>query len=100
MKQIEREKGKTNFPFNLGSGHGITIKELAETIRKIVDPNIKIIWDSELNSGDDIRVLDVSRAKEHLSFNPKTPIELGLRKTLKWYTENRDLAYRLGRTYE
>ena len=94
------EKGRTNFPFNIGSGYGVTIKELVETIKQIVNPNIKIIWDSKLNSGDDIRVLDISRAKKHLAFNPKTSIESGLKSTLEWYLKNKDLAYKLGRTYE
>lgn len=82
------EKGITE-PINLGSGGGVTIKEVAETIAKLT--NKEIIWDTSQPSGDKIRVMDCNRAK---SYDIKTSISLekGIRQTIDWYKKNKVLA--------
>lgn len=86
------EKG-TNVPINLGSGTGITIKEIAEIIAKSV-PNgpIKIVWDKTKPKGDAKRLMDISRAKKLLSFKPKYSLEEGIKETIAWYLKNKDSA--------
>lgn len=85
------EKG-VNVPVNLGSGKGITIKELAETVAKLVPGGpIKIIWDRTKPKGDAKRLMDISRARKLLGFKPMISLEQGIKETMEWYMKNKDL---------
>jgi len=90
------EKG-INIPINLGSGLGVTIKEVAEVIAKSV-PNgkVKIVWDKSKPKGDAKRLMDIKRAKKLLGFKPKYSLEDGIAETIEWYIKNRD---NLGKRY-
>ena len=79
------EKAPPCYPINLGSGIAITIKEIAETIISIMNPNISIKWDDTKSSGDPCRLMSMKRAKSTIGFYPKTPLEQGLIKTINWY---------------
>lgn len=85
------EKG-VNVPVNLGSGTGVTIKELAETIAESV-PNgpIKIAWDNSKPKGDAMRVMDMKRAKKLLGFECQYSLEQGIQETIEWYLKNKDV---------
>ncbi len=84
------EKG-INVPVNLGSGSGVTIKQIAEVIAKSV-PNgpIKIVWDKNKPKGDAKRLMDIKRAKKLLGFKPKYSLEEGIKETIAWYIKNKD----------
>lgn len=75
-------------PVNLGSGVGISIKELVETISSNIDPVPKIVWDTSKPSGDARRILDISRA-ERLGFRRMISLRQGIRETIEWYKANR-----------
>jgi len=90
------ENGITE-PVNLGSGSGVTIKEVAETIVNIYNKNIPIVWDSTKPSGDAIRIMDTNRAMKH-GFKCKTSLQIGLNETIQWFLENRE-AYKLRNNY-
>lgn len=84
------EKG-INVPVNLGSGTGITIKELAETVAKMAPGGpVKIIWDKDKPKGDAKRLMDMGRAKKLLGFKPQYSLEQGIRETIDWYRNNKD----------
>lgn len=82
-----------NVPVNLGSGRGVTIKQIAETIAKSV-PNgpIKIVWDRSKPKGDAKRLMDTKRAKKLLGFKPKYSLEKGIKETIDWYIKNKNKA--------
>lgn len=84
------EKG-VNVPVNLGSGKGVTIKQIAKVIAKSV-PNgpISIVWDKSKPKGDAKRLMDTQRVKKLLGFKPKYSLEEGIEATIKWYVENKD----------
>lgn len=46
---------------NIGTGQDVSIKELAETIQKVVGFEGKIIWDSSKPDGTPHKLLDVGR---------------------------------------
>ena len=80
-----------NVPVNLGSGKGVTIKELAETIAKFIpDGSVKIVWDKTKPKGDKKRLMDMSRAKKLLGFKPIVSLEEGIKETIDWYLNNKD----------
>jgi len=84
------EKG-INLPINLGSGSGVTIKKIAETIANLVPGGpIKIIWDKTKPKGDAKRLMVMKRAKKLLGFKPKYSLEDGLKETIDWYLKNKN----------
>lgn len=84
------EKG-VNVPVNLGSGTGVTIKEIAEVIAKNIPGGpIEIVWDKDKPKGDAKRLMDMTRAKKLLGFKPRYSLEQGIKETIKWYKNNKD----------
>lgn len=85
------EKGANCTPINLGSGKGISIKELVETIVACFDKPPQVLWDTSKPSGQSIRLMDITRAKDMLDFTPRTSLQQGIRETVEWYLTNSDL---------
>lgn len=76
-------------PVNLGSGVGVTIREIVDVIVKHMEIKPKVVWDVSKPSGDKKRLMDIRRARE-LGFMPKVSLEEGIQETMRWYLENRD----------
>lgn len=75
-------------PVNLGSGREITIRDLVETIRRLVGYEGEIRWQLDKPDGQPRRRLDTSRAREKFGFQAETTLEDGLRRTIDWYETN------------
>jgi len=75
-------------PLNIGTGIGTSIKDLAELIAGYTGFGGKIVWDTSKPDGVMRKVLDVSRMKKVLNWEPATPLESGLGKTVRWYLAN------------
>lgn len=75
--------------FNIGTGTDVTIQELAETIRREVGFQGKIIWDAEKPDGTPQKLLDVNRMIKQ-GWASKTILKEGLKRTITWYLENRE----------
>jgi len=74
-------------PVNLGAGKEITIKELAETIKRETGFAGKLVWDTTKPNGQPRRCLDVSRAKQLFGFAAKMTFDEGLKRTIRWYEQ-------------
>lgn len=72
-------------PVNLGSGMEISIKELTETIARLVGFRGEIRWDTTKPNGQPRRRLDVSRAESEFGFRAGTGFQEGLRGVVDWY---------------
>jgi nucleoside-diphosphate-sugar epimerase len=72
-------------PINLGSGHEISIKDLIHKISKLCGYNGEIVWDTSKPDGQPRRLLDISKAKALLDWEPKQNFEDGLINTINWY---------------
>lgn len=72
---------------NIGTGIGISIRELAGKIAEIAGFDGEIVWDKSKPDGMPVKVLDVERINR-LGWNPSISFEDGLEKTLNWYKEN------------
>tara|TARA_R110000824_G_scaffold101386_6_gene240863 strand:- start:1563 stop:2534 length:972 start_codon:yes stop_codon:yes gene_type:complete len=86
MYMVENEVSE---PVNLGSGTGVTIKQIVDIIVGNVNKNVSVEWDSTKPTGDKKRILDMSRAKSH-GFETKISIEDGIRETINWFSENKE----------
>lgn len=80
-------------PCNLGNPVETTIKEFAEKIRSLVNPSAEI---KQLPANEDDprkRKPDISRAKEHLGWEPAVKIDDGLKLAVEYFkTQVKDLA--------
>jgi len=72
---------------NVGTGEDVTIKELAETIQKVVDFQGEIIWDSSKPDGTPRKLMDVSKLKS-LGWKPEIALTEGLGSTYRWFIEH------------
>ena len=73
--------------YNLGSGKGISVKELVETLNQILDFNYE--YDRNKPSGAPKRIMDISKANKELNFYPQTDLKTGLQETIDWYKDNK-----------
>lgn len=87
---LAMEKAKPCDPLNLGSGVGISIRVLAETICKYVPGKPKIEWDASRPAGNKIRLMDISKARKEIGFEPKHSLEAGIRETIEWYLSHQE----------
>lgn len=86
---LATEKYNKSEPVNIGAGFEISIKELANLIKKLTGFKGKIIWDKLKPDGQPRRMLDISRAKKEFEFKTETTFEKGLTKTIDWYLQNK-----------
>lgn len=71
--------------FNLGESHVVSLKEMVEVIEKVLGK--KAVLDKQPMQLGDVEktYADISKAKEILSYNPKTNFEDGIKKFVEWY---------------
>ena len=74
-------------PVNLGNPGEFTILELAELVIKFTNSNSKIINEPLPSDDPTQRKPDISIAKEKLNWEPKIPLEEGLKKTIEYFQQ-------------
>jgi GDP-L-fucose synthase len=72
---------------NLGSGIGVSVRQLVETLASFLDFTYE--FDTTKSSGFPRRVMNIDRAREWLGYNPSTSLRDGLQKTWDWFSQNR-----------
>ncbi len=73
---------------NLGNNNEYTVLELANIIKKLTNSNSKIVFKSLPIDDPSRRCPDITLAKEILNWEPTTPLEEGLKKTIAWFKDN------------
>ena len=72
-------------PINLGNPNEITIRNLAENIKKLINPSVELTY-KDLPEDDPFqRKPDLSLAERLIKWNPKIDINEGILKTKKWF---------------
>lgn len=79
-----------NQPVNLGSGEGVTIREIAETVAELAGIE-DVVWDTSKPAGDAKRLMSTERARS-LGIEPNVSLRQGIQETLAWYKNNRENA--------
>lgn len=82
---LATEKYDKSDPLNLGSGMEISIKNLVQTLCKLMDYTGQIHWDTSKPDGQPKRRIDITRAEKEFGFRSHTNFEEGLKKTILWY---------------
>jgi GDP-L-fucose synthase len=71
---------------NVGSGKEISIKDLAELVKKVVGFEGQIRWDASKPDGTPRKLLEVSKLAG-LGWSTNVELHQGIRDTYKWYAE-------------
>ena len=88
------EKYATGDPVNLGYGKSFTIKDVVRIVLKGAGHDkAKIFFDSSKPTTIHFRMVDISKARKVLGFEPQVSLEQGLNQTIAWYKNNTKLAH-------
>ena len=72
---------------NIGSGDEVSIKSIAETIKKVSDYKGNLSFDTTKPDGNPRKLLDSSKILK-LGWKPEISLNDGLKTTYKWFKEN------------
>jgi GDP-L-fucose synthase len=81
------ERYADEMPINVGTGSDVSIRELAETIARVVGYAGRLELDTSKPDGTPRKLLDVSRL-EKLGWHASIELEDGIRSTYAWYLEH------------
>jgi GDP-L-fucose synthase len=73
---------------NVGTGEDVSIRDLAQTVARIVGYEGEVEWDTSMPDGTPRKLLDVSKLKK-LGWRPEHSLEHGIGKTYRWFLENK-----------
>ncbi len=76
---------------NVGTGIDCTIRELAETMKKVVDFKGELVFDTSKPDGTPRKLLDVSRLNA-LGWRASISLEDGLAMTYQWFQQNQGVV--------
>lgn len=87
-KKIYQDNTKPTLShINIGTGKEVTIKELAEKIKKVVGFKGQVVFDLSMPDGAPRKLIDVSLMNK-LGWRYRIDLTEGLNDTYKWYQEN------------
>jgi GDP-L-fucose synthase len=72
---------------NIGVGSDLTIRELAETLARVIGWSGELVFDRARPDGTPRKLVDVSRLAA-LGWKASMPFEEGLRRTYRWFLEH------------
>lgn len=77
---------------NVGTGVETRIRDLAYLIQELVGHAGEVEWDASKPDGQPTRYLDVTRAREWMGFEARTPLRDGLARTIESFREHHAMA--------
>ena len=83
--KLMNSSNKVIGPVNLGNPKEFTIKQLAETIKKLTNSSSKIIFKKLPEDDPTQRKPNIGKAKKLLNWEPRTNLNDGLLKTIKYF---------------
>jgi GDP-L-fucose synthase len=86
FKDVSQKQPIINTHINIGTGRDLTIKELAELVKKIVGFPGKLTWDATKPDGTKQKLLDVSKLN-NLGWKEKISLDEGIADVYKHYCE-------------
>ena len=76
-------------PINLSSGVATSIKTLANTIARLVGFQGEVVWDATKPDGQMVKIFDSTKLNK-LGLSCATPLEEGIKRTIRWFAANYD----------
>ena len=85
IRLMATEKGFTG-PVNIGNPTEFTIRELAELVLKMTKSRSRLVFKDLPQDDPRQRQPDITLARTRLAWEPKVPLEEGLRRTIEFFT--------------
>ena len=76
---------------NIGTGKEVSIKQLAETVKKTVGFEGEIVWNTDMPDGTPRKLTNVDKLHS-LGFTHKVELDEGVKLAYQWFKENVDHA--------
>ena len=76
---------------NVGTGEDLSIRELAETLREVVAPGVRIAFDASKPDGTPRKLLDVTRLHA-LGWRHRIDLRQGIERTYDWFRQHHEQA--------
>ena len=76
---------------NIGTGKEVTIKELAETVKKVVGYEGEIVWNKDMPDGTPRKLTNVDKLHS-LGWTHKVELLEGVQLAYQWFKDNVDQA--------
>ena len=76
------------YPINIGNPNEFSIKELADLIKNLINPNLKFEYKALPSDDPKQRQPSIELAKNVLNWEPKTELKDGLLRTIEWFKKN------------
>lgn len=74
---------------NVGTGVDLSIHDLAELVRSIVNPDAELVFDTSKPDGTPRKVLDTTKLRQ-LGWSPAIDLPAGIETTYQWYVRELD----------
>ena len=89
LMALAESAGSSSDPVDLGSGSTLTVRDLGETLQRLVGGTGQIGFGALPDRAlETVRVADVERTRQRIGWNPTVTLEEGLRRTLDWFDAN------------
>src|SRR3954454_11017353 len=79
-------------PVNIGNPHEASMLEIAETIRRLAGSTSEIVFIERPTDDPTVRQPDITLARRELGWEPSIDFEDGLRRTISWFGERREIV--------
>jgi nucleoside-diphosphate-sugar epimerase len=79
--------GKSGDVYNIGNPEEISVIELAHIIKQLTNSSSEITFHPLPKDDPKKRKPNITKAKTELGFEPKIPLEEGLKRTIEWFRE-------------
>ena len=82
---VSLASSEERYPVNLGNPVELTILEFAHRIQELTGSNRKMVFEPLPEDDPRMRCPDIGKAREILGWEPKVPLEQGLRETVEYF---------------
>lgn len=79
-------------PLNIATGKGVSVKQLAETIKKVIGYTGELIYNTDKPDGALKKVFSIEKMKSALKWEPDTDIAEGIKETVEWFSKNYEIS--------
>jgi len=87
IRALDRFDQAKNEPYNIASGTGLELSELAEMLKKLTASPVTVSV-SDNREGEVMRYVgNIEKAKRVLGYEPKTAFAEGLKRAIEWYSD-------------
>ncbi len=85
---VEKFETAKNETYNLAYGEGTTILYLAESMKRLLKSNSKIVTTNSRTGEVTHYIADISKAQKKLGYSPQVPFSAGIQQAVEWYLTN------------